>query len=568
MTYSMLIVVFIAVFCLSGCDGGDNDGTEDPVIIISDPLPGDWAEDPFTVAEAVINDDTLHLTVSYGGGCEKHEFSLLAGDSFFESDPAMVEVMLSHNAHGDPCEAMITKELTFDLSPLKHLYQEMYPDSENLFLIRFRDLSKEEGYFILAYNFDGMNTALTDETEVLQSEKTRELSPEVTDSDLRELAAGNTGFAFDLYHALRRNQEGNLFYSPYSISLALAMTYAGARGETEQEMGTASHFTLSQERLHPAFNALDIELAERGENAEGQDEKGFRLNIANSIWGQKGYSFLPDFPDVLAGNYGAGMRLTDFLNAPEESRTVINDWVSAKTEGRIGDLIPENCISEMTRLVLVSAIYFNAAWSSPFQEEFTRDSDFHLSDGADVAVPMMRQTDWLRYGEGEDWQAAELMYEGREISMVILLPRPGRFEEFENSLDADRLNEILDGFEYRYAAVDIPEFRYESDSVSLKETLSRMGMPTAFTWPGADFSGIDGTYNLFIGDVLHKSFISVDEAGTEAAAATAVIADMGGIYTEEPTDFTVSRPFIFFIRDIETGTVLFAGRILNPGVSR
>ncbi len=402
-----------------------------------------------------------------------------------------------------------------------------------------------------------------DETEVLQSEKTRELSPEVTDSDLRELVAGNTVFAFDLYHALR-NQEGNLFYSPYSISLALAMTYAGTRGETEQEMGTASHFTLSQERLHPAFNALDIELAGRSKEAESLDEKGFRLNIANSIWGQKGYSFLPDFLDVLAENYGAGMRLTDFVNAPEDSRTVINDWVSEKTEGRIGDLIPEDCISEMTRLVLVSAIYFNAAWSSPFQEEFTRDSDFHLSDGTDVAVPMMRQTDWLRYGEGEGWQVAELMYESREISMVILLPEPGRFEEFENSLSSERLNEILDAFEYRYVAVDMPEFRYESDAVSLRETLSRMGMPAAFTWPGADFSGMDGTHDLFIGDVLHKSFISVDEAGTEAAAATAVIADMGGIYTEEPTAFTVSRPFIFFIRDIETGTVLFAGRILNP----
>ena len=406
----------------------------------------------------------------------------------------------------------------------------------------------------------------SDETETLRSERSRELSPDVTDSDLEELVAGNSGFALGLYHALR-NQEDNLFYSPYSISLALAMTYAGARNETGDQMETACHFTLSREYLHSAFNALDLELAERGENAEGQDGNGFRLNIANSIWGQRGHSFLPDFLDVLARNYGAGMRLTDFINTPEESRTVINDWASEKTGGRIEDLIPENVISDMTRLVLINAIYFSAAWSSPFQEELTRDSDFYLSDGTDITVPMMRQTDHLYYGEGENYQAAELMYEGRETSMVILLPRPGLFEEFENSLTSERLNEILDGFEYKSVELNMPQFSYESDSVSLRETLSRMGMPTAFSWPGADFSGMDGTYDLFIGNVLHKSFISVDEAGTEAAAATAVVFADSGISPEEPTDFTVSRPFIFFIRDIDTNAILFAGRILNP-VSR
>jgi len=396
--------------------------------------------------------------------------------------------------------------------------------------------------------------------EFVLSDKPRVTSPDVVTSDLGDLVDGNTAFAFDLYQYLSR-KEGNLFYSPYSISLALAMTYAGARGETEQQMADTLHFTLSQDQLHNAFNGLDLELAKRGEGAQGKDGEGFRLNIVNAIWGQRDYKFLDEFLDVLAENYGAGLRLLDFINAPEEARITINDWVSDQTEGRIEDLIPQGVIDALTRLVLTNAIYFNAAWLSPFDEDTTEDGSFYLLDGSEVTVPMMRQTESFGYAEGEGYQAVELLYDGSELSMVILLPERGRFEEFEASLSAERVDSIIGDLEDENVALTLPKFEFESE-FSLVDTLAAMGMPIAFSG-AADFSGMTGTSELFIGDVLHKAFVSVDEAGTEAAAATAVVMELTAM-PEEPVEVTVDRPFVFLIRDIETGAVLFLGRVANP----
>jgi len=392
------------------------------------------------------------------------------------------------------------------------------------------------------------------------SEKQRVTSPDVAASDLTDLVDGNSAFAFDLYQSLSEQDE-NLFYSPYSISVALAMTYAGARGETERQMADTLHFTLPQDRLHPAFNGLDIELASRGEGAEGKDEKGFRLNIVNAIWGQEDYRFLAEFLDVLAENYGAGLRLLDFVNAPEESRVTINDWVSDQTEGRIEDLIPQGVIDALTRLVLTNAIYFNAAWLNPFSEDMTEDGTFHLLDGGEVIVPMMRQTESLGYAEGEGYQAVELLYDGGELSMVILLPETGQFEAFEGLLDADLVDTITKDLEYRQVALTMPKFEFESD-FSLVDALAAMGMPIAFS-AAADFSGMTGTRDLAIAEILHKAFVSVDEAGTEAAAATAVVMKETAM-PEEPVEVTVDRPFVFLIRDIETGAILFVGRVVNP----
>jgi serpin B len=396
--------------------------------------------------------------------------------------------------------------------------------------------------------------------EIAQSEKQRATSPNVSASDLADLVNGNSGFAFDLYQFLRE-QEGNLFYSPYSISLALAMTYAGARGETQAQMADTLHFALSQERLHPAFNGLDIELARRGEGAQGKDEKGFRLNIVNAIWGQEGFEFLPQFLDALAENYGAGLRLLDFALASEEARVTINDWVSDQTEGRIEDLIPQGVIDRLTRLVLTNAIYFNAAWLYPFQEQWTQDGTFHLLDGGEVTVPMMPQTESFRYAEGEEYQAVELPYDGRELSMVILLPRDGRFDEFQSSVGSELAGGILGDLGQKQVALTMPRFEFESD-FSLAKALMAMGMPLAFTGD-ADFSGMTGSRHLFISDVIHKAFVSLDEAGTEAAAATAVAMKLMAV-PEEPVEVTVDRPFIFLIRDIETGTILFVGRVVDP----
>jgi serpin B len=396
--------------------------------------------------------------------------------------------------------------------------------------------------------------------ELAMSAKPRVISPHVATSDLTALVDGNTAFAFDLYQALRE-QEGNLFFSPYSISLALAMTYAGARGETEQEMAETLHFMLAQENLHPACNALDQELASRGKGAQGKDEKGFRLNIVNAIWGQKNYRFLDTFLDVLAENYGAGLRLLDFINEPEDSRITINDWVSDQTEERIKDLIPQGAIDEATRLVLTNAIYFNAAWLNPFPKEATQNGTFYPLDGTEVTVPMMSQTESLGYVDGDGYLAVELPYDDNELSMVILLPDEGKFEAFEGSLDAELIDNIATDLEDRQVTLTMPKFEFESE-FSLADTLSAMGMPIAFS-EAADFSGMTGTTELTIAEVLHKAFVSVDEAGTEAAAATAVVMELTSAH-EEPVTVTLDRPFVFMIRDIETGAILFVGRVMNP----
>ncbi len=408
--------------------------------------------------------------------------------------------------------------------------------------------------------------------EIVRSEKQRVTSPDVAASDLADLVKGNSAFAFDLYQALGEG-NGNLFYSPYSISLALAMTYAGARGGTAQQMADTLHFILWQDRLHPAFNGLDLELARRSEGPTGQEGEGtrpgrrvqgFQLHIANSLWGQISYKFLSEYLDLLAENYGAGLRLLDFANAPEESRVTINDWVSEQTEDRIEGLIPPGGISRITRLVLVNAIYFNAAWQYPFKEELTHDGTFYLLDGGEVTLPMMKQTKSFGYAEGEGYQAVELPYVGGELAMVILLPEAGAFEAFEGSLDAERVEAIVRELAHKRVALTMPKFTFDS-SFMLANTLAGLGMRDAFSRGAADFSGMDGTREFFIGEVIHKAFVSVDEAGTEAAAATAVIMVGAAPGTPvPPIEVTVDRPFVFLIRDIKTGAILFVGRVVNP----
>jgi serpin B len=395
----------------------------------------------------------------------------------------------------------------------------------------------------------------------VESDKARVIAPEVPGEDLNEVVAGNSAFALDLYQQVR-GEDGNIFYSPYSISVALAMTYAGARTETEQEMAETMTFTLPQDRLHPAFNGLDQELASRGQDAEEADDEGFQLNIVNQLWGQAGFSFLEPFLDVLAENYGAGMRLLDFAADPEASRVQINDWVADQTEDRIQNLIPRMAITTTTRLVLTNAIYFKATWSKQFDEGQTQDGPFNLLDGSQVTLPLMQQVETFAYTGGEGYQAVELPYEGNELSMVILLPDAGQLEGFEAGLDVERLEGILQSLDFRDLDLTMPRFTFEW-SASLKQVLSAMGMPLAFS--AADFSGITEAAALAIQDVIHKAFVAVDEEGTEAAAATAVI--IGETAVPEPVDplvVRIDRPFLLLIQDRATGTVLFLGRVTDP----
>lgn len=398
-------------------------------------------------------------------------------------------------------------------------------------------------------------------TEVLRSEKARKTSLSASDVRLDDLVRGNSAFALDLYGTLRE-REGNLFYSPHSISVALAMMYAGARGETARQMEEVLRFQLSPDQLHPAFNVLDLALSSRGENSGSQERGEFRLNIANAIWGQKGFAFLPDFLDELAENYGAGMRSVDFIRDPETSRTAINDWVADRTEEKIKDLIPEGVIDILTRLVLSNAIYFNAAWHLPFDGKNTSTDSFYLLGGHRVDVPMMWQDEVFNFAWHEAYQAqvVELLYKGREISMIIFLPAQGEFERFESLLTSDLVSEMLKGMSPLRLRLSIPSFELQS-GFELSQTLAGMGMPDAFRVKVADFSGMtDKDDNLYCSAVFHKAFVKVNERGTEAAAATGVV-----IATESavPT-FTANRPFIFFIRDIPTDAILFVGRVMDP----
>jgi len=398
--------------------------------------------------------------------------------------------------------------------------------------------------------------------EILQSEKPRNTEPQVSQDDLVSLIDGNGEFAFDLYQVLKE-ADGNLFYSPYSISVALAMTFAGAREETERQMADTLNLSLSQDSLHQALNGLDIDLNSRGKGAKGKDGGTFRHNIVNAIWGQKDFEFLPEFLDVLAENYGAGLRILDFVAEPDASRITINDWISKQTKGRIKDIVPQGGINPLTRLILTNAIYFNAAWKFRFNGKPTSDGTFDLLDGVKITVPMMQQTEKYGYAEGDNYQAIEIPYDGDELSMVILLPDGGQYEDFESSMDYETVGNIISDIRERLVSLEMPKFNFESE-FSLNSVLATMGMPIAFSL-GADFSGMTGSKDLFIDKVMHKGFIDVNKSGTEAAAATAV--KMGFISAPpRPWLVTVNRPFIFLIRDIETGTILFMGRVLNPEI--
>ncbi len=395
----------------------------------------------------------------------------------------------------------------------------------------------------------------------VRSDKPRIVSPSADDVEVTQLAGDNRAFALDLYRALKA-QDGNLFYSPHSISVALAMTYAGARNETARQMAAVMHFTQSQDRLHPAFNALDLALNSRGKEAQGKDSQAFRLNVVNAIWGQRGYEFLPAFLDTLGEHYGSGLRILDFARDPETSRVTINNWVSEQTESRIKDLLPKGIIDEMTRLVLTNAIYFNAAWAHPFTPQETTDGTFYLLDGSEVVAPMMRQTEMFGYAERDGLQVVELPYDGYELSMVIVLPEKGQLARLEDELDAKTLDALLSELTDHNVALTMPRFKIESE-LGLAETLQALGMVDAFDPNLADLSGMDGTTDLFVQDVVHKAFVDVDETGTEAAAATAVIVAQESAPLN-PLQVTVDRPFVFFIRDIQTGAVLFVGRIVDP----
>lgn len=380
-----------------------------------------------------------------------------------------------------------------------------------------------------------------------------ELFAQVPKENLDSLVQSNNAFALDAYSRLK-GQAGNLFFSPYSLSTALAMTYAGARNETATEMAKVLRFTLASEPLHPAFATL---LA-----MNTSEQQKTQLIIANRLWGQKGYGFGNDFLQITQDYYGAALEEVDFLRAGEPTRQTINSWVAQKTQDKIQDLIPEGALNPDTKLVLTNAIYFKGEWENPFDEEQTTEEPFQLNAQQQVNVSMMRQTKTFGYASINGVDILDLSYSDGKISMVILLPQQGGLAELENQLTPEILEEWLSSLNYEnQVQVWLPKFKVSS-GFELSKVLSEMGMQSAFMNGKADFSGMNGKQDLHIYAVLHKAFVDVNEKGTEATTSTAVVEGTRG--GNSVLTFRADHPFLFLIRDNESGGILFIGRVVNP----
>ena len=381
------------------------------------------------------------------------------------------------------------------------------------------------------------------------------------------VADANNRFSASLYRELASTDAtGNIFFSPFSISSALAITYEGARGTTAGEIRSVFYFPANQTTMRDGYAA---------ENAAiNAGDAGYTLSTANALWAEKTFAFLPAYTTVAGQYYGANTTNLDFVNQPEASRQTINAWVADKTSNKITDLLPPGSISAMTRLVITNAVYFKGTWEKQFDAKQTTDAPFTTPSGSQVTVKMMQQTGKdarYLYTETGDLQMLSLPYTAKDnkgLSMVILLPRKNNLTAAVPYLDPANLSALEDSASTRQVEVYIPKFKVETQ-YSLPATLSAMGMPTAFT-SNADFSGMDGAKDLYINDVVHKAYIEVNEEGTEAAAATGVVVNEMAVapgYEKPVPVFKADHPFLFVIQDNDTGTVLFTGRVANPNGS-
>lgn len=370
----------------------------------------------------------------------------------------------------------------------------------------------------------------------------------------------NTKFAIDVYQRISTS-EGNLSFSPYSLSAALAMTYAGARGKTEEEMAHALRFTLSQEYLHPSFQNLESHLNDI------QNSGGMKLSIANSLWPEHNYKFLNAYLGLLKEYYSASVIPLDYKSKRDESREAINAWVEGKTQGKIKDLIETGMLDELTRLVLVNAIYFKGRWEHQFEAKDTKNAPYYVSPGKTINHPMMSQVNKFGYAKIGPGHLLEIPYAGGDLSMLVLLPHnKDGLGVLERSLSIQSLSDWKRKIKKERVQVYLPKFEIEQ-GLRMGQTLRSLGMVDAFDPKMADFSGMDGKGNdLFIGVVIHRVFVKVDEEGSEAAASTAVAMKRSAIPVTNPV-FRADHPFIFLIQENKTGSILFMGRVQNPGKS-
>jgi serpin B len=386
------------------------------------------------------------------------------------------------------------------------------------------------------------------------------LAASVQASDTKSLVEGNTAFALDLYARLS-GAPGNLFFSPYSISTCLAMTYAGARGDTETQMARVLHFRKGEPRLHSSFGKLQQHLNDAAK------QNGIQLDIANALWAQKGHHFLPAFMKIAKNDYQANVNQADFKTSSDAITHEINQWVAQKTKDRIQNILPAGSLHDLTRLVLADAIYFKGTWASPFEKAATSTDPFHLSADSQTDALLMHHVDNVRYTGNNDIQAVELPYRGDELSMVILLPSQiDALGQLERQLNPVFLARLFAQMKKQEVVIILPRFKLES-GFNLNNTLAKMGMPDAFDWQKADFAGLNGTNTLSISAVFHKAWCEVTEEATEAVAVTTPVAvEMSGPEEPPPTRpvFRADHPFIFLIRDTRSGSLLFVGRLADP----
>lgn len=379
-------------------------------------------------------------------------------------------------------------------------------------------------------------------------------------ADVSTIAKDSNAFAIDLYGKLK-SEPGNLFFSPASITSAFAMTYAGARGATSTEMASTLHFTLAPSRLHPAMGAFLAEINSAHANYE--------LHMANALWAAQDQHFLPDYTALMKADFAAGFQPVDFKANPAAARALINNWVADQTRQKILNLVPAAAVTPLTRLILTNAIYFKASWANQFTKSQTQNEDFHLSGTNTVKADLMHQTKGGQYYRGPDFQVLELPYTNNELSMIVLLAdSPDGLPALEKSLTAANLNKWTSALGFQKTIIiTFPRFKV-ARQFELNSTLESLGMKQAFHAGQADFSGMTGDKGLSISAAIHKAYIDVDETGTEAAAATAVIMTAMAMAPHGPPPppivFRADHPFLFLIRDNSSGAILFLGRLTDP----
>jgi len=393
----------------------------------------------------------------------------------------------------------------------------------------------------------------------LVNEESQKGEKELFRNEENIIAAATNQFAFELYLNLK-DGEGNIFFSPFSLSTAMAMTYEGAAGQTAQEIKQVFHYPESLEVVREEFAGII--------NLINKEDKKYELHTANALWAQKGYPLLTEYVSTVEKYYGGKVSDLDFARETENSRLIINHWVEEQTNNRIKDLIPPGVLNQLTRLVLTNAIYFKGRWENQFPQGNTREEEFMVTPEKKVKVQMMSiREKRFNYLENDELQLVELPYAGQEISMLVLLPKKD-LKSLEPGLTAEKLNEYKKQLRSEKIDIYLPKFKFETRYMmgGKKGILGRMGMPTAFSPVEADFSGINGWRDFYLSEVVHQAFVEVNEEGTEAAAATGLV--VGVTMVVKKLIFRADHPFIFIIQDRATGNILFMGRVVDPSASK